>query len=176
MSSNDARPRRRQKLPEDVQFPVTPMLDMAFQLLAFFILTFQEPSAETRLDLYLPAAPVTLPGAPQGEARPLPPSRTDLDLETDLLVRARADDLGELKTLMLGDATVPSVEELGERLNRYSEVLEGKPLRVLLVADDRLRYEVAARLIGTCAAAGVSAVRLADPLNRAPVPAARGPR
>lgn len=176
MKGTDSRPRRKQKLPEDVQFPVTPMLDMAFQLLAFFILTFQEPSAETRLDLYLPAAAVTLPGAPQGEAQPLPPTRTELDLETDLLVRARTDDLGDLKSLMLGDATVPSIEELGERLNRYSEVLEGKPLRVLLVADDRLRYEIAARLIGTCAAAGVSAVRLADPLNRASVAAPRGSR
>jgi hypothetical protein len=37
--------------PDDVMFPVTPMLDMAFQLLAFFILTFKAPSAETHLDL-----------------------------------------------------------------------------------------------------------------------------
>jgi len=164
---------RRKEMPADVQFPVTPMLDMAFQLLAFFILTFQAPSAETRLDLYLPAASVALPGAPRGQAEPLPPRRTDLDLETDLLVRAEADDLGELKALKLGDASMPSIEVLGERLRRYAEVLEGRPLRVLLVADDRLRYEVAARLIGTAAAAGVATVRLADPLNRLPLSAPR---
>jgi len=154
--------------PEEVAFPVTPMLDMAFQLLAFFILTFQAPSPETRLDLYLPAAPVSLPGAPTGEARPRPSRRADVELETDLIVRAVADDLGELKALKLGEATLPSAEVLGERLRRYSEVLEGKPLRVLLVADDRLSYEAAARLIGTCGAAGVSAIRLADPLGGEP--------
>jgi biopolymer transport protein ExbD len=165
-----SRSRNRPSNYEEVQFPVTPMLDMAFQLLAFFILTFQAPSGETRLDLYLPAAPVAFPGSPSGEAAPAPARRADLDLETDLLVRAEADDLGELKALKLGDAKLPSTEELGDRLSRYAEVLQGRPLRVLLVADDRLRYEVAARLIGTCSAAGVSSIRLADPLNRVPAP------
>jgi biopolymer transport protein ExbD len=166
---SSSRRRFRSSMPEDVQFPVVPMLDMAFQLLAFFILTFQTPSTETRLDLYLPTAPVTLPGAPQGQAT-VTTRRADLELETDLLVRAQADDLGELKALKLGDADLPNLDVLGERLNRYSDVLQGRPLRVLLVADDRLRYEVAARLIGTCSASGVASIRLADPLNR-PTPA-----
>jgi biopolymer transport protein ExbD len=61
---------------------------------------------------------------------------------------------------------VPDAEALGDRLGRYASVLEGKPLRVLLVADDRLRYEEAARLIGACSSAGVSTVRLADPSDR----------
>ena len=49
------------------------MLDMAFQLLAFFVLTFQAPSSETRLDLDLPATPAALPGP--GTA-PGPPGRS----------------------------------------------------------------------------------------------------
>ena len=69
------RPRRARQpaRPRRSQFPVTPMLDMAFQLLAFFILTFQAPSAETHLDLYLPATPVALPGAAAGPGRGRPP-------------------------------------------------------------------------------------------------------
>jgi len=169
-----SRPLLRQRTPEEVQFPVTPMLDMAFQLLAFFILTFQAPSAETRLDLYLPAAPAALPGAPQGLAQ-FSRNRADLELETDLFIRAQADDLGELKTLRLGDGSVPTLQALGERLSRYVEVLQGKPLRVLLIADDTLRYEVAARLIGTCGEAGVTSIRLADPLSRLPAaPSTKG--
>jgi biopolymer transport protein ExbD len=156
--------------PEDVAFPVTPMLDMAFQLLAFFILTFRPPSAETRLDLYLPAAPAVVSGSAEGPARPLALSKPDLDLETDLLVRAQADDLGELKALKLGEADLPNIEALGDRLRRYEELLKGQPLRVLLVADDRLRYEYAARIMGICNTAGVATVRLADPLNRPSAP------
>jgi biopolymer transport protein ExbD len=155
--------------PEEVLFPVTPMLDMAFQLLAFFILTFN-PSAETNLDLDLPATPVALPSAPRGEARPLPARNVDSDLENDLLVRAEADELGDLKTLRLGEAPLPDLSALGGRLRRYIQLLEGKPLRVRLVADDRLRYEPAAQIIATCQAAGVAAIRLTQPGATPPLP------
>ena len=149
--------------PDEVVFPVTPMLDMAFQLLAFFILTFKAPSNETHLDLHLPATPVALPAASRGEAHPTPARNVDTDLENDLLVRAEADDLGDLKSLRLGEAPLPDLATLGKRLRRYSELLEGRPLRVRLVADDRLRYEPAARIIATCSTAGVAAIRLTQP-------------
>jgi biopolymer transport protein ExbD len=149
--------------PDEVFFPVTPMLDMAFQLLAFFVLTFKAPTAETHIDLHLPATPMALPSAPLGRARPSPSRALDTDLENDLLIRAEADDLGDLKALRLGEAIVPDLAALGSRLRRYTQLLGNRPLRVRLVADDRLRYEPAARIIATCSAAGVSSVRLAQP-------------
>ncbi|WP_435017291.1 ExbD/TolR family protein [Tundrisphaera sp. TA3] len=155
--------KRRASEPIEVQFPVTPMLDMAFQLLAFFVLTFQAPSGETRLDLYLPSTPAALPSAAQGQSREAPARRADLDLENDLRIRAEADDLGGLKSIRLGDAPLPDLEALADRLRRYASVLEGRPLRVRLLADDALTYEVAARVIGTCNAAGVATIRLTDP-------------
>jgi biopolymer transport protein ExbD len=144
------------------------MLDMAFQLLAFFVLSFQVPTGETHLDLDLPTTPAALPGAPRGQARPTP-TKVDSDLENDLWVRAEADDLGDLKAIRLGDAPIADLPTLGQRLKRYAEVLEGRPLRVRLVADDDLRYEVAARIVSVCAAAGVASVRLSDP-SSAPQP------
>jgi biopolymer transport protein ExbD len=156
--------------PEEVSFPVAPMLDMAFQLLAFFILTFKAPSAETHLDLHLPANPVALPSASGGEAHPIPVRNVDTDLENDLLIRAEADDLGDLKALRLEDARLPDLVTLGKRLRRYTELLEGRPLRIRLVADDRLRYELAARIIATCSAAGVTAIRLTQPGAMPPLP------
>jgi biopolymer transport protein ExbD len=149
--------------PDEVAFPVTPMLDMAFQLLAFFIITFKPPSAETHLDLNLPATPVALPSASLGSAQPIPARNVDTDLENDLLVRAEANDLGDLKVLKLGEAPVSDLATLGKRLRLYTQLLEGKPLRVRLVADDTLRYEPAARIIATCSAAGVAAIRLTPP-------------
>jgi biopolymer transport protein ExbD len=162
----EARPRARSYRPgppDEVAFPVTPMLDMAFQLLAFFIITFKPPTAETHLDLDLPATPVALPSAMTGNAQPIPARNVDTDLENDLLVRAEADDLGDLKALKLGEALVSDLDTLGKRLRLYTQLLEGKPLRVRLVADDKLRYEPAARIIATCSAAGVSAIRLTPP-------------
>ena len=149
--------------PDEGFFPVAPMLDMAFQLLAFFVLTFRPPTAETHIDLHLPASPVALPSSSMGQARPKASRTIDADLENDLIVRAEADDLGDLKSLRLGDAPVPDVNALSDRLRRYNGLLGSRPLRVRLLADDRLRYEPAARIIGACSSAGVSAVSLAQP-------------
>ncbi len=156
------RARRSGNPPADVPFPVTPMLDMAFQLLAFFILTFRPPSLETRIDLYLPATPAALPTR-SGVAGGIPKSAEDLGLETDLVVRAGADDTGALRTLRLGDTELSGPDELGDRLRRYVDLLEGQPVRVRLVADDALRYAEAARLIGQMNLAGVASIRLAEP-------------
>jgi biopolymer transport protein ExbD len=153
------RSRRRAGLPEEVPFPVTPMLDMAFQLLAFFILTFQPPTNETRIDLLLPAAPSALPGASAGRAHPA----VEEEIASRLEVRAVADRDGKLEKLRLSGTLVDGPDDLGRRLRRYVGLLEDRPLRVRLVADDRLRYEAAARLIGTMNEAGVAAISLASP-------------
>jgi hypothetical protein len=136
---------------------------MAFQLLAFFILTFKAPSAETHLDLHLPTTPAALPQATAGQTHPRQTRSVDNDLENDLLVRVEADDLGELKALRLGEAVLPDITALGDRLRRYTGLLGSRPLRVRLLADDRLRYEPAARIIAICSAAGVAAIRLSQP-------------
>jgi biopolymer transport protein ExbD len=157
MSRRSKRPRP----PDEVAFPVTPFLDMAFQLLAFFILTFRPPTLEMRLDLYLPISSAALPEGVQGRIKA--PSLDDPDLETDLVIRAEADAAGHLQSLKLGASAVPTPEDLQERLKRYATILQGRSLRVRLVAPDPLRYEEAARIIGACEAAGVSSIRLVDP-------------
>lgn len=155
----------RPRPPDDVFFPVVPMLDMAFQLLAFFVLTFRPPSGETRIDLDLPAAPAALPAAPSSSAAGMP----DLaGLETDLVIDAAADADGRLKTLRLAGAPLDSPGALADRLRRYVQVVGGKPVRVTIAADSRLLYRDAAPLIGACTAAGVAAVRLAGRPEDAP--------
>ena len=78
-------------------------------------------------------------------------------------IRAEADELGDLKSLRLGETLLPDLDALADRLRRYAKVLEGRPLRVRISADDRLRYEVAAQIMGTCNAVVVASIRLADP-------------
>lgn len=162
------RTRSRRSKPEQskVLFPVTPMLDMAFQLLAFFILSFQAPTRESRIDLYLPAEPQAVLQSDSAKATAADTDRgtndLEIDLETELVVHARADDLGDLKTLMLGDVTLDNVDVLSTRLSRYREVVRDKPLRIVLYADDSLRYQAAAQIMGACSRARVETIRLAD--------------
>lgn len=152
--------RRRTGLPEDVFFPVVPMLDMSFQLLAFFILTFRPPTGERRIDLVLPAAPVALP-------RPSTAPPNVIGIETNLVVTARADRQGRLATLRLDRLELESPAALADRLKQYAAILDGRPLHVTLAADDTLQYDDTAKLLGACAQAGVGTVRLA--------PAPQGP-
>jgi biopolymer transport protein ExbD len=141
------------------------MLDMAFQLLAYFILTFKAPTAETHLDLDLSAAQGALAVASQGNARPSA-EHMEIDIENDLLIRAEADELGALKALWLGEAGVPDLDNLETLLHRYGKLLEDRSLRVRLVADENLRYEPVAQIIATCSTAGVAAIWLTQPRIR----------
>jgi biopolymer transport protein ExbD len=157
MSHRSGRAARRRLEPSDsVMFPVTPMLDMAFQLLAFFILTFQAPSNEASIDLYLPTVAMALPKQDDSGG----PTRA----EGDLIILARADDTGKLLSLSLNDRPLLGPAELSEALSVLREGRPAnRPLRVAILADDHLRYEEAARVLGACAAAGVVGIRLADP-------------
>jgi biopolymer transport protein ExbD len=153
---------QRSRPVETIPFPVTPMLDMAFQLLAFFILTFQPPSRETRIDLDLPATAAALPVGESNEARVVPSSDVDI-LETDLTIRAESDPDGDLRSLRLGEVEVPKVEVLEDRLRKYRALLEGRPLRIRVIADARLHYGEAARILGACSTAGATSIRLPEP-------------
>ena len=57
--------RRRQHTPAtEPDLPITPMLDMSFQLMAFFILTFRPVPTEGQLSLVLPDAGIGAPSTP----------------------------------------------------------------------------------------------------------------
>lgn len=156
MSGRTSRARRKLGDGESVAFPVTPMLDMAFQLLAFFILTFQAPTREARIDLYLPSVAMALP-TPEQAGTP-----AQADDRGDLVILARADDSGKLLSLSLNDRPLLGPTELFEVLHDRIRP-RVKLLKVALMADDHLKYEDAARLLGACSAAGVDSIRLADP-------------
>lgn len=147
---------RRPKPPDEVYFPVVPMLDMAFQLLAFFIMTFQAPTTETRIDLDLPASPST--GRLSGSTRLDAPDV--IGQPTDLRVEARADPSGGLRSLRLGQVDLPSAEALLVRLRERITQAPSRPLRVTIAAEDGLSYDEAARLIGACSQAGAGTIRL----------------
>jgi biopolymer transport protein ExbD len=149
----------RPQLPDDVFFPVVPMLDMSFQLLAFFILTFQAPTRETRIDLDLPASPVV--AAPSN--RPRSDAADLIGAPTELIVRARAGASGELASLRLQQAILSGPDDLATRLRKLVALAGVKPVEVSIVADANLNFEATAKLVGACSLAGVGSIRLPPP-------------
>lgn len=132
--------RRRQMVTDQVEadLPITPMLDMSFQLLAFFIMTFHPAPTEGQIAM-------TLPPPEQGGASVAPdPS---VDKPTKYIVQIAATETGTIKSMSIREERSASAEskDLGagiesyfKELQSYTQQLKGKPAKLTLEIDDKL--------------------------------------
>lgn len=140
----------RRKGPSDLvepDLPITPMLDMSFQLLAFFIFTFRPAAPEGQLALALPkdeGGPST--GVPT-------PSE---DTPTVFVVRVEATDTGTVAgmTILEKDAAEVKPEDLGPDVRKYQAALrsryndlKGKPAKLILEIGDGLLQDYVVNLV-----------------------------
>lgn len=156
-----SRHRRQATDPTTPDLPITPMLDMSFQLMAFFILTFRPMPSEAQLPLALPKQE----GAAAATARPDPLSPDDAD---ELVVQVYAADNGSPLELFaapktgsfsLGKDTAALVPYLKEK------AAGGKPPKLRLELADRLNYQYVIKLMDEARRAGYERVSptLLDP-------------
>lgn len=137
MNTKKKHVRRQSDGPE---VPITPMLDMAFQLLTFFVLTYHPAPIEGQFSMsLLPPQPATkLDATPPPDAAPSSELPVSLRTVTTIL---RADETGGLGRITLGEVDVRDLEELD---SKAKDVLEDPDLpfdQALIQVDPRLRYE-----------------------------------
>jgi len=126
--------------------PIIPMLDMSFQLLSFFILTFNPAPTEGQIAMTLPkeegGPPVSMPNL------------TD-DKPVKYTVKVTATDTGTINSMTLteADSAKPPVD-LGASLDKYFEELQsrakqnaGKPTKLTLEIDPKLLQEHVVHLL-----------------------------
>ncbi len=133
--------------------PITPMLDMSFQLLAFFILTFRPAPMEGQIAM-------TLPPAEQGGGFSIPDPTAEKPAKYIVNVTATAE--GQIQSITLredGAAAVP--RDLGGDVNLYfkelqnfSEQNKNKPVKLTLEIDERLLQAYVVQLIDSGIRAG----------------------
>jgi len=152
-----SRRRKRRKPPADVQLNLAAMLDMAFQLLAFFIMTFHPAPIEGHFQLHMPppgqmtAAPMDNSTAPPTEGVDAPSFVETLDLFV------RSDDRGEVTAInvgqqevVLGRLTAKSIQQLNSHL-RSVFTIQAVPFdRIQLHVDRRLHYEELMKIVDVC--------------------------
>lgn len=119
--------------------PITPMLDMSFQLLAFFIMTFRPAPTEGQIAM-------TLPKEEGGPSMSFPSASDDTPIK--YIVRAEASETGTIKRLTLKEAdTANEPIDLGggsdlskyfEELKRRAAESKGKPLKLTLEIEGNL--------------------------------------
>lgn len=130
-------------LPSKVDIPMSPMIDIVFQLLIFFMLNLKIIAPEGNFNVNMPI----------GIA---PPSDT-ADPIIDIKVKLQADDAGNLAQIFLGENPLGNDDRAFERLN--SEILRSVPppgaamaqkVEVEIDADYDLRYEYVIKAVSKC--------------------------
>ena len=152
---------------EDVELNVTAMLDMAFQLLAFFVLTFKPPPGEDQIYLKLPPAqPVA--GMRGTQAAGADETKDPKDVKTTKSLTVQLDDggSGAISAVQVGipDVAMKPVpyNELERELRGYFKAKEenetsgqkgnaqGDYEQVVINASPTLRWEEVMKVIDLC--------------------------
>jgi biopolymer transport protein ExbD len=121
--------RKRQSL-ERPKINMTPMIDVVFLLLTFFVMTFR---------IIIPEGDFNIRMSPMGQALP---AAIDTD-SVQIRLLAHAD--GALSAIRLNDEFVENFDLLRQRVSTIHAV---KPnAKIELCADDHLRYEYSIRAI-----------------------------
>lgn len=110
-------------------FQITPMLDVVFLLLCFFVTASVFSQWESQIDIQLPTA----------DAAAAPDDR----LPGEIIVNLAADGTASVNQRDL------TVEELGEKLRVLASSFPGQP--VVIRADRETRYEAVMGVLDACA-------------------------
>ncbi|HSQ58129.1 MAG TPA: biopolymer transporter ExbD [Gemmata sp.] len=126
--------RRRRNATEfvDPDLPITPMLDMSFQLLSFFIITFKPAPTEGQIAMSLP------PVQEGGAAATLAPDLTS-EKPMKYLARVEASDGGAIASIRLTEEDSP--DEKGKEFGGTKPEVEGflRACKELVVSEEHKR-------------------------------------
>lgn len=142
----------------EVELPVTPMLDMTFQLLIFFILTFRPQAMEGQVSFSLPS-----PGEfKTHDVRPIEPPAPEVELPPDLTVvvktvRDGVND-GAISQLLVrsrtGEQAVANLQGLGQHLRQLNPDRVEEQAAIQISADGTLKYACLMEVMDVCRKAG----------------------
>lgn len=149
---------RRRGAEEKIELQMTPMIDVVFQLLIFFLFTFRIVPVEGEIAVRM--APTTVGAAPSDAA--------PLDLTERIRVRVTAKADGEIAGLHIGEIQIgPDPRSLTQKLREtfVGPLGEAGDLEVEIDADRALRYRHLIRVTNAIMSAGVSKIDFAEPIQ-----------
>jgi biopolymer transport protein ExbD len=154
--------KKTKKPPEEITIPITPMLDMAFQLLTFFILTYKQAPTEGQFSMnLLPASPATDFRAAAAEQAATPNDSVPAALRT-LPTILRAGGGGQLGRVTLGEQDIQGMEALKREL---TTILKDPTLpfdQALIKVDPNLRYSELMQVIDVFSSLKVTKISFSE--------------
>ncbi|HBT77794.1 MAG TPA: biopolymer transporter ExbD [Planctomycetaceae bacterium] len=122
----------RAKKSQKLELNMTPMIDIVFMLLSFFIMTFKIVAPEGDFSVKMPFG-----GAPPTDK---------IDADEPVRIKLIANSSGDLTNIMVGDTSIgDNFNQLRARIHKMANVGEAptkaSDMIVELQPDDKLRYE-----------------------------------
>jgi len=143
------RRRKRKQLQGEVELNLAAMLDMAFQLLAFFILTFRPAPLEGYIALRMPPPQATT--KPGGAVSSESIIGMDLEKLQTLMVTVRSSPDGGIGSIQLEEgAPSNSLSDFEAKLNQLLGSPEAAFEQVILKVGSGLHYDSLVRLLDVC--------------------------
>jgi biopolymer transport protein ExbD len=141
---------------DGVQLNMASMLDMAFQLLTFFILTFQPPPVEKALIEHMPPLKTAVNQHTESNEKPgktpLPePAMPKLASIDALLIRV-SSAAGGIDSIAVGDTPLDNSGQLRVRLHEIFSNPQNPIDRIVVETSGTLRYGELMAVVDICAA------------------------
>src|SRR5260370_9805640 len=176
---------RRSEASMDVEINkvITPMLDMAFQIFAFFLVIYHPSQLEGQMLLNLPDAAEAKAAKPE-DARPDQSMTGELELPAEISVIAKTkrpdgtqdgsitqisvqERLGTKDVISQeqGSTEVPNLDPLRKHLQSVRDSLSNQN-DIKIEAESGLRYEYVMQIMDMCTHAGFKNVGFAPPPDR----------
>ena len=148
-----SRKKRKSSAEEDVELNLAAMLDMAFQLLTFFILTFKPAPVEGQISLRMPP-PQPLANANATQQAGATDSKDPVQGFNTLAIVLATDDTGKLTHTYVAQQEVPVDDGPLKLFSDYlGKVLNdpGSPFdQVIIQVPAKLHYSELMRVMGVC--------------------------
>jgi len=145
---------RRDK-PSEVKLNLAAMLDMAFQLLAFFVMTFKPDPVEGQIQLRLPPPEAIAQVKTNQQAGQDTSNTNPVEGVETLIISIYSRPDGGIKSVAVGEGQVgeDSPDKIRALESRLRVILDDKdnPFKqVILQVGSRIRYDELMRVIDTC--------------------------
>jgi biopolymer transport protein ExbD len=161
---------RKSEAGPEPNLPVTPMLDMAFQLLAFFVMTYHPSDLEGQMDLSLPSEKISKAEDQSKVDASAAADKKPIDLPSNLTVQVRTQQdgihNGMISALALqdeaGQQPVDNLDKLKAVLEKKRETVENKD-NIKLQADGKLKWDGVVQVMDVCRQAGFKNISFVPP-------------
>ena len=146
--------RRKTRGQQEVELNMASMLDMAFQLLTFFILTFRPPPLEGQISLRLPPAKMVANPTGKNEAGNQDKTPVDIKGVNTLTITVSAKKDGDIdfdnNSTGVGNQPVTSLAELSAKLQGILKNPDSPFEQVIVQSSPGLRYGELMQVVNVC--------------------------